>query len=135
METRDFLKYFVRGCRYCVNVCEIFSCYRYSHCCFFTDKIYKEKKIKQPLTVYSPTALLCFPITKLQNLKLYFPNFSFFSLFSNYVLALILSDRNLNNFVWNTFWSSNEHPLSKYKTFICLERFKNTFGQLNLIVN
>ena len=77
METRDFLKYFVRGCRYCVNVCEIFSCYRYSHRCFFTDKIYKEKKIKQPLTVHSPTTLLCFPITKSQNLKLYFLTFLF----------------------------------------------------------
>ena len=135
METRDFLKYFVRGCRYCANVWEIFSYYRYSHCCFFAGKIYEEIKINQPLTGYSPPANLCFFIAKLQNLKLYFSNFSFFSLFSNYILALILSDRNLNNFVWNTFWSSNEHPLSKYKTFICLERFKNTFGQLNLIVN
>ena len=70
---------------------------------FFYRQNLQREEINEPLTVYSPTVLLCFPITKLQNLKLYFPNFSFFSLFSNYVLALILSDRNLNNFVWNTF--------------------------------
>ena len=98
METRDFLKYFVPGRRYCANVWEIFSYYRYSHCCFFANKIYEETKINQPLTGYSPPTHFCFFITKLQNLKLYFSNFSFFSLFSNYILALILSNHNLNNF-------------------------------------
>ena len=66
METRDFLKYFVRGCRYCANVWEIFSYYRYSHCCFFAGKIYEEIKINQPLTGYSESLFFHNKVTELE---------------------------------------------------------------------